>query len=294
MSSANHVKGDVEGEKNAKHETTCRDVCCYQLLAIFAFAAGLAGGVVIGIYVYHGGPNAADKPCLPASGGSSQSGAGGQTGGEGTTAARPENNEGEAVKPGECPKRNPVTNKRYEDTVYAPLTSSEMQAAASFLLTNGVISTLDSPTDLTQNFILYQWLDVPTKSDALQYLDANGVKPRRHSRVTVQRGREMDVMEYRVGPLDSNAMTVTTLTSPGDVHFNSRPYDGLEVEAMTALLEPEMDILAPLIAESFDGARYPDDIMFSRFNGPPSTSGKDRDTSYVIILLYFKSCPVLQ
>ena len=50
----------ADGESNSKKtpKMSRRDLCCVQLFGVFLFLVGLAGGILIGIYVYHGGPGA--------------------------------------------------------------------------------------------------------------------------------------------------------------------------------------------------------------------------------------------
>ncbi|WAR02695.1 AOC3-like protein [Mya arenaria] len=296
MDSRNHAY-DVDGGegkgKLRRSNLSCRELCWLQMFAVLMFGVGIAGGILIGIYAYHAGPESDGStqcPTLPPQG--SQCGNAHSTPSPNVNPKEQDNNEHASGTLGECPTTNPVTGTRYESTVFAPLTTAEMYKAAKFLKDNGVVSTLNAPTSLFENFILYQWLDVPTKTAALDFLDNGGPKPQRHAKVTVQRGQELDIMEYRVGPLDSNVMTINSLNKPGDVQFNSRPYDGLEVGIMTQMLEKDMTTLAPLIAESFDGAKYPEDLVFNLFNGPPSTSGVDRDTRWVITYNGFKGADV--
>ncbi|KAL4225054.1 tryptamine:oxygen oxidoreductase (deaminating) [Mactra antiquata] len=280
---------DDDNRKSSQSTTdqskqTFRNVCYGQLFAVIVFAIGLTGGIFIGIYAYHGGPDS-EKTIVCTNNQNAK--------GDGQTTKVPlatspsTNGQGEAKK--ECPFDNPVKDTIYEDYVYAPLTVAEMNKAAKFLLDNSLISTLDAPTELTQSFILYQVLSPPNKAEALVYLDKYGSKPKRYAQVTVQRGAATppDVMEYKVGPLGEATMTAIPQMKPGDIHFNSRPYESLEVVAMTKILLPDLEILKTLISESFDGATYPRDFYFNFFNGPPSTSGTERKTRWNVILSGF-------
>ncbi|XP_045177368.2 amiloride-sensitive amine oxidase [copper-containing]-like [Mercenaria mercenaria] len=272
----------VSESRRERKGTSCKQICCMQLFVVVVFALGIVGGILIGIYAYHGDSknNNIDVNC--------QTNSQEQGGSKLQTTKSPAK---ELPKePGVCPNPNPVQDTRYENYVYAPLTSTEMNKVAKYLLQQSIISTLEDPTSLTQSFILYQALQPPNKAEALEYLDKGGDKPKRYAKVTVQRGHvpSPDVMEYKVGPLDGTTMTAVNMTFPGYIHFNSRPYEWLEVAAMTDLLRPDLDILAPLISESFDGARFPDDIYFNFFNGPPSTNGKERDTRWNIAFKGFR------
>lgn len=259
---------------------SCKQICCIQLLAVIIFAVGVVGGILIGIYGYSGVLQNTEISVNCQMGRSLTT-----KSLEAKPTSRPINTEH-----GQCPHPNPVKDYRYENYVFAPLTVAEMNKVAKYLLQQDIISTLEEPTKLSENFILYQVLQPPNKADTLEYLDHNGVKPKRFAKVTVQRGGAIapDVMEYKVGPLDGTPMTAVNLTKPGYIHFNSRPYEGLEVKAMTELLQNDIDVLAPLISESFDGAKFPDDVYFDFFNGPPSTTGTDRDTRWEIAFKGFR------
>ena len=255
---------------------SCKQICFLQIFAVIVFAAGVAGGICIGIYVYHDGPNS-DTDSGHASNANANTG-------DQTNTVR-STSSGTHSEPSSCPQMDPVSKRSYEDSIYAPLTPTEMNKAAKALLDNGVVSTIEDPTSLAENFILYQRIDPPVKSEALEYLDNDGAKPKRFAKVTVQRGgvSPPDVMEYRVGPLDGQQITVTPKTSPGDIHFNSRPYDMLELTIGNDIVAQELALLSPLLAESFDGAQYPRDVYINPYNGPPSTSGTERNVRCVHI-----------
>ena len=50
----------VDSERNTHSEPKMgrKELCCAQLFGVFLFIVGLVGGLLIGIYAYHGGPNA--------------------------------------------------------------------------------------------------------------------------------------------------------------------------------------------------------------------------------------------
>ena len=49
-------RADGESYSKKKPKMSRRDLCCVQLFGVFLFLVGLTGGILIGIYVYHGGP----------------------------------------------------------------------------------------------------------------------------------------------------------------------------------------------------------------------------------------------
>lgn len=241
---------------------SCKQICWSQLFAVVVFALGLAAGVCIGVFGYQRSMDdeKEDKMCVNPS--------------KETTKTISANTDGP-----QCPNRNPVTKRSYEDSIYAPLTANEMNKVLNFLYEQGIVSTKSQLSSITENFLLYQWIYPPKKSEALDFIDSDGVKPKRYAHATVQRGGvpSPDLMEYKVGPLNGGQMNVKSLTRPGDIHFNTRPYEMVEGDILTKLLDTELKILAPLIAESFDGAQHPRDTYINLYNGPPSTSGRERN-----------------
>ncbi|KAL3842685.1 hypothetical protein ACJMK2_020673 [Sinanodonta woodiana] len=248
---------------------------CSHVLVLLVFVVGLVGGILIGIYAYHGIKE--------------------------TTSCQNQNKQGIGVKTsninltqpttpqtnnGQCPNRNPKDETLYESTVFAPLTVHEMKLASDVLWQGSYITTVDrTPRSLKESYILYMYLLPPRKEDAIKYFYHNGIKPGRYARVHIQRGAEQvpDIMEYKVGPLGSSSnATVIPLTRPGEIHFNSRPYDGVEVAALNHLLDGDMKALEPLIRESFDNATFPEDVFIFYFNGPPGLKEVERETRFVL------------
>ena len=258
-----------------RHKQTCKMIVCSQLFSVFCFAVGIAGGILIGIYAYHGGPDKDSNESPPQINNMHY-----QTDRPPATAGPTSKSSPPHEDPKQCNYRNPVIHSNYEESVYAPLTTNEMERIASFLMESGIVSTITPPKSLKDSFILYQSLLPPVKTDALKYLDDGGEKPGRYAKVTVQRGgiSQPDVMEYKVGPLGvSGPLTCSEITQPGDIKFNTRPYEFLEYYAMEEIIRKDLDVLAPLIKESFD-AVYPDDLYLNTLNGPPNPEGDQRET----------------
>ncbi|KAK3581496.1 hypothetical protein CHS0354_031831 [Potamilus streckersoni] len=265
-------------KKHVKREKQTTSKCftfCSHLFVLLVFVVGLVGGILIGIYAYHG-----SKDTTSCQNEYSQ-GTGAKTGTDNLTpTTAPQRN---IVQ---CPNRNPKDDTTYESTVFAPLTVNEMKMVSDILWQKNYITTVDrTPRSLKESFILYMYLLPPRKEDAIRYLYHNGMKPGRYARVHIQRGAEQvpDIMEYKVGPLGSSSnATVIPLTRPGEIHFNSRPYDGVEVTALNHLLECDMKALESLIRESFDDATFPDDLFIFFFNGPPGLKEGERETRFVL------------
>ena len=274
----------TDGKRKSQRQS-CKLIVCSQMFSVLCFAVGIAAGILIGIYAYHGGPSdnddsktATQTPLLNYQSGKSQP----STGPAVTSNIHPNTGQGLPDEdPRYCQHRNPVEDSNYEDSLYAPLTTQEMDRVAKFLKDTQIISTVDKPTSLTETFILYQSVLPPLKSDALKYLDHHGEKPVRNAKVTVQRGgiSSPDIMEYKVGPLGANGpLTCSEITKPGDINFNTRPYEFLELQAMEKIVQKDLQVLESLIRESFDGAAYPGDVYVNFLNGPPNPNGNERET----------------
>ncbi|WAR03626.1 AOC3-like protein [Mya arenaria] len=249
-----------------------KQACRAQLFGVFLFVLGLVGGLLIGIYAYHGGkdlevicknlPESIQMTPTPA------------------TTARP-NNQTSAATPrptpaiGQCQHchrpepRQPWTGSHPE--LFAPLTADEMQAVYNFLVDNNYVHRrgLDEMVTLRTNYAPYMAL---------------------YARVNVIRGDRMvpDYMEYKVGPLDRpDSITALALVQDGELTFNSRPYDYMETALYERIVTPDFKILEPLTKESFDGAYYPrenNDFAFWYFNGPPGDKGDERETRFIAYL----------
>ena len=267
-----HGHNQRNARKQQKH--TCKFIICSQLFSVFCFAVGISGGILIGIYVYNGGPDDKDDTVTPNPLANIAQAK--------TDPQHTAGKQGQSVQEGpkHCSRRNPVKHSNYEDSLYAPLTTDEMDRIVNLKDTN-IISTTDIPTSLHDTFILYQSVLPPVKSDALRYLDEGGSKPSRNAKVTVQRGGASppDIMEYKVGPLGANGpLTSSEITKPGDIQLNARPYELLELAAMEKIVKEDLKVLEPLVRESFDNASYPDDLYLNFMNGPPNPNGDERET----------------
>ena len=55
---ANKYRVDSERNTHTDRKMSRKELCCAQLFGVFVFIVGLVGGLLIGIFVYHGGPDA--------------------------------------------------------------------------------------------------------------------------------------------------------------------------------------------------------------------------------------------
>jgi hypothetical protein len=113
----------------------------------------------------------------------------------------------------------------------------------------------------------------PEKAAALAFVDGmSDMRPLRYARVTVARGSQLDVMEYRVGPLhdcDSNACDdahvaqgspITPLVAPGTIPFEKRPVDMADATIGPLMAAAVFVPLRRLLVESF-GPVFPDALI---------------------------------
>ncbi|KAL3854309.1 hypothetical protein ACJMK2_013583 [Sinanodonta woodiana] len=260
--------------RNVEHRRKKAKICLNfrsNLFVLVVFVVGLIGGILIGIYVYHGSKSqnschdqSFQWPTL-----------------DGTIpATSPKTN----IE--QCPNKNPNNYAPYESNIFAPLTTKEMKEVSEILWQKRYITTIgQTPSSLRENFIVFMYLYPPRKKDAINYLYHNGMKPARYAIVHIQRGaiQVPDVMEYKVGPLGSPSVAIVIpLTNPGEIHFNSRPYDIVEEYALTLLVERDMKTLETLTRESFDGATFPDDLCINYQTGPPGITAVERETRFII------------
>lgn len=272
-----------------------RQLCLSVLFVVFLFIIALVGGILIGIYAYHGGPNA-EVTCknIPQANENSQlnqattipSTRAPTTTNTTATTNRPTTTDGNCQS---CIRIEPMTVWDGSDPeIFAPLTSQEMDQVYSFLVNNNLVST--GSLTLNSNYVNAMYLYLPEKAAVMNYKAGKGAYPGRYAHIHMVRGNRTvpDYMEYKVGPLNqAGKMTATTLYQDGELHFNSRPYDGVEFREYDKLLAQDFRILAPLTKESFDGSYYPDgndDFQIWYPNGPPGPKAAERESRFLVYL----------
>ncbi|KAL4224874.1 tryptamine:oxygen oxidoreductase (deaminating) [Mactra antiquata] len=270
--------------------TARREACLTQLFGVFLFVVGLIGGILIGIYAYHGGPDG-EVICknLPDTMGNKMTTV---TDSPTVTTADQPSEYTTRPSPGECrtcarPEARQAWDGQHPE-LFAPLTSDEMTKVYEYLVTNDYIyrRNEDEELSLKTNYMPYMYLHLPNKQAVLNYKAGTGPYPGRYAEVHVVRGNRTipDYMEYKVGPLQGDAMTVEQLFADGELVFNSRPYDYVETAVYEKLVVKDFEILKPLTMESFDGAYYPrenNDFSFWFFNGPPGVKADERETRFL-------------
>ncbi|KIZ06096.1 hypothetical protein MNEG_1864 [Monoraphidium neglectum] len=143
-----------------------------------------------------------------------------------------------------------------EPGVFTELSDAELRAVIAYLG-----RALKTEPALYRNFIHGAWLEVPPKSEVLNYLDNNGPKPQRRARAIVVMGASNPpvVQEVLVGPLPnptqhSFALINRTATS---LPFNLRPHSGADIPGQIYHLTSMAAVLKTFFREAF-GAAYGD------------------------------------
>ena len=177
-----------------------------------------------------------------------------------------------------CPKINPVVSQK--KGIFDALTGDEMEKVRTAMMQENIITNQTGLPELRHNYIFAMILLTPAKNEALAHLDRNVSLPERFAEVHVHRGgvSPPDVMEYKVGPLTSEQMVITPLTSPGQLHYNSRPRDWTENNAIHEALAKELVKLKQLMVESFDGAYFPGGGLDWFPLAPPGLKPEERET----------------
>ncbi|CAG2234049.1 unnamed protein product [Mytilus edulis] len=118
------------------------------------------------------------------------------------------------------------------------------------------IVDVDHGQELTfkSNFIGTMFLHPPNKRKALQYLDDDGKFPGRYATAVVIRGQLPDIK-------------VTQLLKNGEVPYESRPYDNVEIGEIIFSILADLDKISALLKDSFDINNVYEDVSIMP-NGP--------------------------
>jgi len=263
-----------------------RELCCVFFAGVVVLAVGIIGGILIGIYAYHGGPSGNDfkVECVipPSSDTDEQKQP--TTAPDQTTTANVGNQPDCVYK-----KRDPFIPTSGPQ-LFAPLTDAEMHTVRQFLIDKGIVSDVPgSEIGFTTNYITSMDVYIPPKRDVLAHIYHGAKFPGRHAVATVNRGAAVppDIMDYVVGPLENSSnLSYTAVTEAGENAFTVRAIDGWEVYIVMIVVSQVNSILAPLVAESFDGVVFGDpDFEWLPYNGAP---GATQDLRELTVTARFK------
>lgn len=258
------VSGKPEGpESNKTANGGFRKYIGPICLALLIFIVGLVGGILIGYFAFQS-RNDSDN----------------DSAGTVSMANSTDKNNGKNSSPVCSSRKAYIPNQSKEPMVFEPLTSSEMEESFQALIANGIIIKDESPYNFTANYVQYMTLHPPNKRQMLEHLEGEGQKPNRYAQVyTIRRGiSSPDCMIFKVGPLGLGGATVEKLLQDGEIHINARPRDWFEMLNVFNVVEEDMEILSPLMAESFDGGKYLEDIFVIPVLSPFGITPEDRFT----------------
>ena len=181
-----------------------------------------------------------------------------------------------------CPRNDPfIKNDPQRRSPFEPLTAEEMNKVFETLKDNKIIDVSHSlKPNIRANYVYSMMLYHPNKADALNHLDHGDERPSRYAEVFVTRGASSppDIMKYKVGPLDQTTVNVVEISTPGTLHYNTRSRDSMEEEECYKILLRELQKLKPMLEESFDGASFPDSIVWFPI-APPGLRAAERETN---------------
>ncbi|XP_034567797.1 primary amine oxidase, liver isozyme-like [Notolabrus celidotus] len=157
----------------------------------------------------------------------------------------------------QCPARQvnpdqPMHNER--SVVFADLSKEEILQVRDYISKiPGRDISFDTSSPPSADYLYMIELSLPKKIEVLQYLDANGPKPRREATAVVFHGSKNNIKEYVVGPLPNPSYhkDVTVERYKREIPLTARPVSFGEYILIDKLL---IDVLKPvgtLLEESF-------------------------------------------
>ncbi|XP_041348645.1 amiloride-sensitive amine oxidase [copper-containing]-like [Gigantopelta aegis] len=273
MDSGNSYKLTDGGKSQWRYKQHLCSLFCGMLV----FAVGIAIGVIIGYFIP--GPNANCPQNVPQPLSEPQ-------GNKPELTTTPEPKPSPGTKATFCPNDQSEIKKAISGDrgIFEVLTTNEMSRVRNVLVQKGIVTIPRGRPTLTDGYIYGMSLYLPSKKPALEHLDSGGPSPGRYAEVHVHRGNldKPDVMEYKVGPVDSSSMTVHQLLKDGEVHYNARPRDSVEYNHIIDKLKVELMPLRKLMMESFDGAYFSDGGLTVHIQSPPGLTPEVRESRFLL------------
>ncbi|VDI79500.1 primary-amine oxidase [Mytilus galloprovincialis] len=290
---------EFTNEPKEKKTSSLKILVCGQLLGIIVFIIGFAAGLCIGIFVYNGNESKlahtencqnqrgterleikqSEQPVIttvtndiPSSinrGNETLNDKGEVKNKDSEHTPTSEDSDEQTCK--RCVWRNPILPSS-QPNLFAPLSAEEMTLVHRTLVDFKIVD-VDHGQELTfkSNFIGTMFLHPPNKREALQYLDDDGKFPGRYATAVVIRGNidQKDYMQYKIGPLEGKLpdVKVTQLLKNGEVPYESRPYDNVEIGEIIFSILADLDKISALLKDSFDINNVYEDVSIMP-NGP--------------------------
>ncbi|KAK3594388.1 hypothetical protein CHS0354_009683 [Potamilus streckersoni] len=282
-----------------------RSIILSQFCGVCIFILGLVGGILIGIFAYHGSPNSSrDIKCIHSTNMDYAAARDGKNYSQISTtistifrvssSAENVSTESSSISCNACPVRDPI-NSVSSPGLFDPLSTEEMEESFSALFKSGVIPTKDPPVTFYKNYVQYMSLQPPNKQEALRFLQKQGNPPGRFAKVHVVRSgiHNPDCMIYKVGPLGRDGAQVKQLLADGEAHINTRPKDLFEALMVFEFLKKDMKIMEQLISESFDGANFMDDMYIFSGNSPFGLTSEERKIRFNLAFKGFGNSEIM-
>lgn len=291
LNNSSNTTYEFSMEERKKKTSSLKVIVCGQIIGILVLAAGFTAGLCVGIFVFHGnhGEKSTTDTCRCPDGHQSMTVEDGlkleghtntQTNTIPTDMKKtiktnndrphshpnkenaneiPEMEESEIQLVESCKRcvwNNPVRSSNGPD-LFAPLSADEMILVHKTLLDNGMVDVdRGQAISFQSNFVATMFLHPPFKAAALKYLDLKGEFPGRYATAVVIRGNieQKDYMQYKVGPLDGHPddVTVRQLMKDGEVPYENRPYDNVEIGEIILFVLADLKKMSDLLKHSFD------------------------------------------
>uniref|UniRef100_A0A7M4ELB5 Amine oxidase n=1 Tax=Crocodylus porosus TaxID=8502 RepID=A0A7M4ELB5_CROPO len=191
-------------------------------------------------------------------------------------------------KPMSCESQTPRSQKekpRGFSLVFADLTPEEMVQVVKYLQENLGVPLVDaSQANPSDNFIYYIDVQLPAKTEVLQFLDGGGSYPPRQALAVLYFGNQADpnITEYVVGPLPipTTHHDITMEKYGEKLPYYRRPMLAVEYKEIVGFLRETVFPMAPtFMSQTFNYDRTNLAAMTSAPRGFQST---DRNTWFVL------------
>ncbi|BFY97189.1 hypothetical protein BsWGS_00229 [Bradybaena similaris] len=184
--------------------------------------------------------------------------------------------------------QNTVADSKYAN-VFEDLSASEISSVFGYLASQDELNIEPRQTKDAAHVYLIE-LQVPNKTDALNFLDGKGSKPAREARVIVERSDldEPVVEEYVVGPLPlPQYHYLNPRRQRPSIPYRFHPTYGLHA-AYTDLFNEIPDELNDIIRESY-GTTFKDCRQDCLVLLPEKTSSAYSDATLIILTAYYST-----
>ncbi|XP_068091484.1 diamine oxidase [copper-containing]-like isoform X2 [Hyperolius riggenbachi] len=142
---------------------------------------------------------------------------------------------------------------RHKASVFSDLTASEMTSVRTFLLEQESLNLAPTHSEFGKNTIFLIELNLPKKTQVLNFLDRSAPKPQREAKVIIYFVEQSppNVTEYIVGPLPHPYYCKPKVIKRGyPIQFEARPTTSSENEHIFQRLQPSMKKIDHILKET--------------------------------------------